>query len=102
VFIDGFYLDIGYTFPQKVTYATVEMALFLMQQENATSEENDNVLYDAVEIGPLMVDFNNTGTGPAQKFFPDIIPILLKDYGVIELPDLPNTNRLKQAKLVRA
>lgn len=89
-------------FPTKVTYATVEMALFLMQQSNATSETNENVSYDAVTVGPLKIDFNTDGTGAAVKYFPDILPILLKDLGVIEDPDLPNTNRLKQAKLVRA
>jgi hypothetical protein len=93
--------DIGLIFPVKVTYATVEMALFLMEQDNAMSQTNENVVYDAVAVGPLKIDYNVAGTGSATKYFPDILPILLKDYGVIDNPDLPNTNRLKQAKLVR-
>lgn len=103
VTIEGLYRDYGLTtFPVKVTYATVEMALFLMEQSNATSEANDNALYDAVEVGPLKIDFNAEANGATTKYFPDIIPILLKDLGVIENPDLPNQNRLKQVKLVRA
>lgn len=102
-YIEGLLFDHTLTsFPQKVQYATVEMALFLMQQSNATSEENENVTYDAVAIGPLKIDFNTDATGAATKYFPDIIPILLKDLGLIEDPDLPKTNRLKVAKLVRA
>jgi len=102
VLVDGYYYDIGLVFPPKVKYATIEMALFLMQQSNATSEANSNVLYDAVAVGPLKIDFNVDGTGAATKYFPDIIPILLKDLGIIDNPDLPNTNRLKQVKLIRA
>jgi hypothetical protein len=102
VFVDGYYLQIGLVAPPKVKYATVELALFLMQQSNATSEANTNVLYNAVTVGPLKIDFNNVGTGPANKFFPDIVAILIKDLGIIDNPDLPNTNRLKQVKLTRA
>ena len=99
-FVEGLLFDFGLAFPQKVTYATVEMALFLMQQSNATSGTNEDVAYDAVEIGPLKIDFNIPATA-VTKYFPDIIPILLKDLGTIEDPDLPKTNRLKQVKLVR-
>ena len=102
-YVEGLLFDFGLTTaPPKVKYATVEMALFLMQQENATWEANENVTYDAVEIGPLKIDFNTAGTGAATRYFPDILPILLKDLGTIEDPDLPKTNRLKIAKLVRA
>lgn len=103
LYIEGLLKDFGLTsFPAKVTYATVEMALFLMDQDNATSETNQNATYDAVAIGPLKIDFNVAANGAGSKFFPDVLPILLKDLGVIENPDLPNTNRLKQVKLVRA
>lgn len=99
-YIEGLLFDFGLAFPQKVTYATVEMALFLMQQSNATSGTNEDVAYDAVEIGPLKIDFNIPATA-VTKYFPDIIAILLKDLGLIEDPDLPKTNRLKQVRLVR-
>lgn len=102
VFVDGYYLQIGLIAPPKVKYATIELALFLMQQSNATSEANENVLYNAVNVGPLKIDFNVNGTGSAEKYFPDIVPILIRDLGIIDNPDLPNTNRLKQAKLIRA
>lgn len=100
--VDGYYLNDTTGFPEAVTFATVEMALFTMQQEGAVAESNSNARYQEIEVGPLRIDFNNQGTGPADKYFPDIIAILLKDLGTIDNPDLPGLNKAKNMRLDRA
>jgi hypothetical protein len=105
VVIDGWYdryRSTDTTFPPPIGYATVEMALFINEQDGAIKEDNDNALYDEVAVGPLRIDFNNQGTGPAERYFPAIVAVLLKDFGTIDNPDLPNTGRMKIARVSRA
>lgn len=102
VWIEEFWVD-NTTFPIPVIQAACELALFMMTNDGATSVSSGGV-FDSIGVGPLRIDFNNgspvnaTGT----KFYPDILPILLKDYGSLEPPDVPGSNRLKQVRLTRA
>lgn len=99
-YVDGWLID-NVTFPIPVVHATIEMALWSMDNSGATTV-NNNAQFDSIEVGPINIDFNESSGLPAQTFFPDSVAILLKGYGAVSEPDLPSTHRMRVATLVRA
>lgn len=98
--VDGWLLD-QTTFPKAVVEATIEQALWSMDNSGAVSVTG-NSQFDSIKVGPIAIDFNESAGLATQEFFPDIVAALLKDYGGINQPDLPANNMLKQVRLVRA
>jgi hypothetical protein len=99
--IDGRYWLETAIFPSQVIEATCEMAIWMMQQ-NGVVAQAQNLAYDSIKLGPITIDFNETAGGTLNKYFPDVIAIILKDLAVLNNPDLPSANRLKVATLHRA
>lgn len=102
VYVEGYWVD-NTTFPEPVVQATCELALFMAENEGATSVTSGGQ-FDSLAVGPLKIDFNEASPASltGTKFFPDILPILLKDYGTVAMPDIPGASTLKQSRLVRA
>lgn len=99
-YVDGWLLD-NTTFPREVVQASIEMALWSLSNNGATSVTN-NAQFDSIEVGPINIDFNDGSGQPLQTFFPDSIAILLKGFGGLSQPDLPSVGRMKVATLVRS
>ena len=99
-YVDGFLVD-QITFPVPVMQATVEMALWTMDNSGAVSVTTDTEL-DSIKVGPIAIDFNEGSGQPLEEFFPDQIAILLKDYGLVSQPNLPSNGMAKQVRLVRS
>lgn len=99
-YVDGYLLD-STTFPKAVVEATVEMAVWSMTNSGDVSTSS-NAQYDSIKVGPIAIDFNEGAGLPANFYFPDIVAMLLRDYGGIQAPELPSGNMLKQAYLVRS
>jgi hypothetical protein len=98
--VDGFLID-SITFPLPVKSATCEMALWLMTNENAIAV-TQGAAYSAIRVGPINVDFNDKLATASEKYCPDMVAIILADYGELNSPDLPGSNKLKVARLFRA
>lgn len=99
-YVDGYLVD-QITFPKPVVEATIEMALWLMTNSGAVGVSS-NSQYDSIKVGPIAIDFNEDAGIPTTSYFPDIVSMLLKDYGGILPPDLPSNNMMRQASLVRS
>lgn len=97
--VENFYID-STEFPEPVVDATCEMALWLAQNNAAISVQQSQA-YSALKVGPITIDFNDKLASQTQKYVPDIVPILLDDYGTLQNPDLPGVNSLKVARLYR-
>ena len=98
--IEDFYLD-PTIFPQPVVDATCEMAIWLMQNDGVVAVTQSQA-YSAIRVGPINIDFNDRLQTAPQTYAPDIIAILLKDYGQMVNPDLPGTKQIRIARLIRA
>lgn len=99
-YVDGFLLD-QISFPQRVVEATCEMAIWAMENAGIISV-TQNATYDSIKVGPIAIDFNEQVSSASEKYFPDIIAYLLSEYGEIANPNLPNSNRMRVARLQRA
>ena len=88
-------------FLQPLIEATCEMAIWAMQQAGVVAQAQ-NLAFDSIKLGPITIDFNESAGGTLNKYFPDIVAIILKDLATMNNPDLPGANRLKVAKVHRA
>lgn len=98
--VDGYVVD-SITFPRPVVEAAIEMSVWSMTNSGSTGVAN-NSQYDSIKVGPITVDFNEAAGIASTSYFPDIVAMLLKDYGGINQPNLPSNTMLKQVTLVRA
>lgn len=99
--VDGrYWLEVD-VFPRQVIEATCEMAIWMMTQSGVVAQAQ-NLAFDSIKVGPLTIDFNESAGGTLNKYFPDILAIILKDLATLSNPDLPGANRLKVARLTRA
>ena len=98
--IEGYLLDVV-TFPQAVIDAACEMAIWSMQNAGLVSV-SQNASFDSIKVGPIAIDFNEGVGGVSEKYFPDIIAMILRDYAGFSNPQLPNSQQLKTVKLIRA
>ena len=98
--VDGFLLD-STVFPPVIVQATIEFALWQLSNDGAVSI-GTNAQYNAIRVGPIAIDFNAGAGIRSTEYFPDIVSLLLKEYGGITNPDLPSSRALRQVKLVRA
>lgn len=98
--VEGYLLD-STTFPEPVKDATCEMAIWAMQNNGLVAVSQD-AAYDSIKVGPLTIDFNQDVQGPLNKYYPDIIAYLLKDYGSVGNPMIPGANMAKNVTLRRA
>lgn len=87
--------------PSSVKEATCEMALWAMTNGGQISV-GQNAAFDSIKVGPINIDFNEQVGGSADKYYPDIVAILLRELGTMVNPDLPESGRIKTAKLHRA
>lgn len=99
-YYDGFLLHTT-EFPTRVKEACCEMAMWQMENNGAIST-GENAQFDKIKVGPIEIDFNEQVGGTPQKYFPDVVAMLLAGYGTVENPDLPGDKRLKQVRLQRA
>jgi len=99
-YVDGYIVD-QITFPRPVVEATIEMAAWSMTNSGDVAVSS-NAQFDSIKVGPIAIDFNEGSGIAANAYFPDIVAILLRDYGGIQAPELPSNTMLKQARLVRA
>lgn len=102
VYIEGLYQTIDVeAFPQPVVEATCEMALWAMQNNGVVSLQQ-NLAFDSIKVGPLAIDFNEAAGGPRDKYFPDVVAIILKNWATLQNPQLPGVNQVRIARLRRA
>lgn len=102
IYIEGLYLDINVeAFPSQVIEATCEMVIWMMQNNGVVSIQQ-NLAFDSIKVGPLAIDFNEGAGGPKDKYFPDIVAIILKHLATLHNPQLPGTNQVRRAKVYRA
>lgn len=99
-YVDGFIVD-QITFPRAVVEATIEMAVWSMTNSGSVAVAS-NSQYDSIKVGPIAIDFNESSGIASNAYFPDIVAILLREYGGIQAPELPSNMMLKQARLVRS
>jgi hypothetical protein len=99
-YVDGYVID-QITFPRPVIEATIEMAIWSMTNSGDVGVAS-NSQYDSIKVGPIAIDFNEGAGIASTSYFPDIVAILLRDYGGITAPELPSNAMMKQATLVRA
>lgn len=100
VWVDG-WLQPETEVPHQVKEATCEMAIWSMSN-NGLVAVGQNASFDSIKVGPINIDFNERVGGSADKYFPDIVAMLLRDFGTMTNPDLPGANKLKVARLIRA
>lgn len=100
VWVDG-WLQPETEVPMKVKEATFEMAIWAMSN-NGLVAVGQNASFDSIKVGPINIDFNERVGGTADKYFPDIVPILLSDLGQMQNPNLSGANKIKVARLIRA
>jgi len=98
--VEDFYLD-PTMIPPPVIDATCEMAIWLMQNAGVVAVTQSQA-YSAIRVGPINIDFNDQLQTAPQQYAPDIIAVLLKDYGQLTNPNLPGTRQIKIARLIRA
>lgn len=98
--VDGYYVD-NVTFPTPVKEAACELALWLMTNDGEISQGQD-AAYDSIKIGPIAIDFNERVSGAKDKYFPDIVAYILRDYATLVDPSLPSANSVRIARLERA
>lgn len=98
--VEGWLLE-STTFPTPVKEATCEMAVWSMQNNGLVAVSQD-AAYDSIKVGTLTIDFNQDVQGPLNKYYPDIIAYLLKDYGSVSNPQIPGANMAKNVTLRRA
>lgn len=99
-YVDGYVVD-QITFPRPVVEAAIEMAVWSMTNSGSISV-GSNSQFDSIKVGPIAIDFNESAGIASSKYFPDIVSMLLKDYGGIAQPELPSNTMMKQVTLVRA
>ena len=99
-YVDGYVVD-SITFPRPVVEAAIEMAVWSMTNSGSVSVSS-NSQFDSIKVGPIAIDFNEGAGIASSSYFPDIVSMLLKDYGGITQPELPSNTMMKQATLVRA
>jgi hypothetical protein len=99
-FVDGFYVE-NTIVPTPVMDATIELMVFNMANAGELSSPT-NSAFDSVKVGPITIDFNEGVADTGKKFFPDILPYLLRDYGSVNNPDLPSSRMMKMGRLQRA
>jgi hypothetical protein len=99
-YVDGHLLD-STTVPQKVVDAQCEMAIWLMQSSGAVSVQQSDA-YSAISVGPIRIHYNQQMASSPDQYYPDVVAILLADYGQINQPNLPGARSLKIARLQRA
>lgn len=98
--VDGYLIDY-LTFPTPVKHATCELAFWMASNDGATAVRQQ-AAFDSVKVGPININFNEQVGGSLDKYFPDSVAIILKDYGTITNPSLPGTRQVKMARLLRA
>ena len=100
VWVDSFMLDVTIV-PQAVKEATCEMAIWTMSN-NGLVAVGQNAAFNSIKVGPINIDFNESVGGSADKYFPDIVAMLLRDLGVMSNPSLPGSRQMKVARTYRA
>lgn len=87
--------------PDPIKWATIEMAIWLMQNDGVMPQST-NFALDKVAVGPIKIDFNEATGGSSEQFMPDNVIILLQDYGTARNPNKPGAMQVKMARLYRA
>jgi hypothetical protein len=87
--------------PDQVKWAVIETAFWIMQNDGGLSQTT-NFSLDKMAVGPIRIDFNEKAGGSAFQYVPDIVYILLQDYGNGRNPNKPGATQAKTARLYRA
>jgi hypothetical protein len=100
VWVDTFMLDVTIV-PAAVKEATCEMAIWSMSN-NGLVAVGQNAAFDSIKVGPINIDFSEAVGGSSDKYFPDIVAMLLRDLGSMSNPPLPGARQMKVARTYRA
>lgn len=100
VYVETYSLDVTIV-PEAIKDATCEMAIWSMQH-NGLIAEGQNAEFKQIKVGPINVEFNSNVSGSKDKYFPDVVAMILAEYGTMVNPDLPGAKHLKTVKLYRA
>lgn len=98
--VDGYLLDVT-TFPIPVIEATCEMTIWAMQNAGVVAQQQ-NTAFNSIKVGPIAIDFNEGAGGSKDKYFPDIVAVILEDYATMSNPALPSSTSVRVVKISRA
>jgi hypothetical protein len=102
LYIDGRLINTDATvFPRPVVEATCEMVIWSMANDGAISV-SQNSEFDSIKVGPLEIDFNEGAGGTKDKYFPDIVALILRGWGTFQNPLLPGSKQIRTVRLLRA
>jgi hypothetical protein len=87
--------------PYEIKDATVEMALWLLEQQDDIPVDGNYQLND-VAVGPIRVNFNERAGGQSKIYMPDKVAAIVKMYGEAEAPEVPMGGQAKSVRLERA
>lgn len=99
-FVDNYLVD-QVTFPEPVKEATIEMAMWSLANSGAVAV-SQNSSFDSVRVGPIEIDFNESSGLPAEKYFPEIVAYLLREYGTLTDPQMPGSKSVRVSRLIRS
>jgi len=86
--------------PFEIPHATVEMALWLIQQQDSIPVDG-NYLLDEIAVGPIRVNFNEKSGGQAKIYMPDKVVAIVQQYGCAEAPQVPMAGQVRVVRLER-
>jgi hypothetical protein len=87
--------------PYEIKHGTVEMALWLLEQQDEIPVDGNYLLND-VAVGPIRVNFNEKSGGQAKIYMPDKVAAIVQRYGTAEAPQVPMAGQAKSIRLERA
>lgn len=87
--------------PQVIKNATIEYALWLLDNSSEIPK-TESYQYDSIAIGPVKINYNEKAGGTKEKYIPDMILSLLKDFGEYAPAGIQSANSIKVARIVRS
>ena len=98
--VDGYMLEVSIV-PPAVIEATCEMVVWMMQNAGVVAVQQ-NAAFDSIKVGPIALDFNEGAGGSKEKYFPDIVAVILGDLGTMSNPTLPSSTSVRVVRISRA
>ena len=87
--------------PFEIKHATVEMALWLLEQQDNIPVDG-NYQLNEVAVGSIRVNFNEKSGGQAKIYMPDKVAAMVQRYGCAEAPHVPMAGQVKSIRIERA
>lgn len=87
--------------PDEIRHATVEMALWLREQQDSIPVDGQYLLNE-VAVGSIRVNFNEKSGGQAKIYMPDKVAAIVNGFGSAMAPEVPMAGQAKSIRLERA